>query len=111
MTTPQEEAAKGAADFVDKLNTVILFPTISLLSGIAILVFLYGSFIYIVNASNEQAREEGKKHIVYGLIGLVVMISAFAILSIAVSTFGLNKNLDCADNPKQTGCATTFKVK
>lgn len=96
--------------FVEKLNEFILFPIISLLSGIAFLVFLYGSFVYIMNAGNDQAREEGKKHIMYGLIGLLVMISAFAILNIAVSTFGLEAQLDCANNPNTPGCDATLKI-
>ena len=57
--------------------------------GIAFLVFLYGSAVYVMNAGNEQARGEGKKHIMYGLIGLVVMVSAYTILTIAGNTFGL----------------------
>ena len=41
-------AAAGAVEagnFVAKLNEVILFPLIGLLSGIAFLVFIYGSVI------------------------------------------------------------------
>ena len=42
-----------------------------------------------MNDSNGQAREEGKKHIMYGIIGLVVMVSAYTLLTIAANTFGL----------------------
>ena len=104
--TPQGEAM----DFVIKLNDIILFPLISLLMGVALLVFLYGSAKYVMNASNEQAREEGKRHIMYGLIGLVVMISAYAILNIAVTTFGLGDHLDCAGNFID-GCENVLKVQ
>lgn len=108
--TPQQEAAVEAGKFVEKVNQVILFPLIALLSGIAFLYFLWGCAQYIMNADNDSAREEGKKHITYGLVGLVVMFSAFAILSLAVNTFGLGKTLDCADNPTKSGCDTVFKL-
>ncbi len=87
-------AAKAAAigeakSFLATLNDVFLFPLIYLLSGIAFLVFVYGAAVYIINASSEQAREQGKSSITYGIIGLVIMSSAYAILSIAAGTFSL----------------------
>lgn len=89
--------AAEAAAFVDKLNEHILFPLIALLSGIAFLVFIYGSIIYVFNGTSDSAREEGKKHMTYGIIGLVVMVSAWGLLSIAANTFGLGDELECAD--------------
>jgi Type IV secretion system pilin len=104
------EAAAQAADFVARFNEAILFPLITLLSGVAFLVFLYGCALYIFNASNDGARAEGKKHIMYGLIGLTVMISAYAILTMAVNSFGLGRQLDCASAPGTAGCAGAFTL-
>ena len=98
------EGAVEAGKFVEKLNEIILFPLIALLSGIAFLVFVYGGVVYIFNGTSDTAREEGKQHMMYGIIGLVVMISAWGLLSIAVNTFGLGKQLNCADDPEATGC-------
>ena len=108
--TPQQQGTKAATEFVDKLNDIILFPLITLMSGVAFLVFIYGCAVYIMNASNDTAREEGKKHIMYGIIGLLVMLSAYALLSIAANTFGLDKQLECADNPIASGCTDAFKL-
>lgn len=105
------DANKEAGLFVDKLNDIILFPLIALLSGIAFLVFIYGCVVYIFNAENETARTEGKKHILYGIIGLVIMISAYGLLTIATGTFGLNKQLDCANDPLGAGCDTAFDIE
>ncbi len=104
------EANVEAALFVDKLNSIILFPLIALLSGIAFLIFIYGCAVYIFNADNEQARSEGKKHILYGIIGLVIMISAYGLLIIATNTFGLGQQLDCANNPSGSGCDSAFEI-
>src|SRR3990167_4131822 len=99
--TPQQQAAQAgqgaaeAAEFVGRFNDAILFPLIALLSGIAFLFFIYGSAVYIFNADNDAARAEGKKHIMYGLIGLTVMVSAYAILTLAANPFGLGQQLDC----------------
>ncbi len=105
------DANKEAGLFVDKLNDIILFPLIALLSGIAFLVFIYGCAVYIFNAENETARTEGKKHILYGIIGLVIMISAYGLLIIATNTFGLGKQLDCANDPTIAGCDSAFTIE
>ena len=94
--SPQANAAAKAAQFVAKLNEVILFPLIALLSGVAFLFFVIGCVQYIMGADNPTAREKGVKNITYGIIGLVVMMSAWGILSIAAATFGLTDQLACA---------------
>jgi hypothetical protein len=108
--SPQEKAMAEAASFVAKLNDAILFPLIYLLGGVALLVFAYGGAVYIMNADSEQARDQGKRSIMYGLIGLVVMASAYVILGLAAGTFGLNDEVDCAISPTSTGCDTKFKI-
>ena len=106
----QQKAATEASSFVAKFNEIILYPLIALLSAVAFLVFLWGCAQYFINATNDQARQQGVKHITYGIIGLVVMLSAFAILSIATSTFGLDKQLECANDPSASGCDSAFTV-
>lgn len=106
MASPSDQAAAEAVSFVTKLNNVIFFPFLTLLSAVAFLIFLYGCAEYILKASNDAARQQGVKHITWGIIGLVIMVSAWAILSIASGTFGLADDLDCA---KTGGCSENFK--
>lgn len=73
--------------FVDKLKVAILFPLILLLLGVALLMFLWGVFTYITHAEGDEARKTGQKHMMFGIIGLVIMVSAYAILAIALGTF------------------------
>lgn len=81
--------------FVEKLNDIILFPLIALLTGVAMLYFLWGAFQYIANADNDQARSTGRQHMLWGVIGLLIMLSAYTILLIAAGTIGLDDELDC----------------
>ncbi len=97
------KAASAAQCLVDKLNGAILFPLIALMSAFAFLVFLYGCFEYVRNADSDSAREMGQRHILYGIIGLLVMLSAFALLSIAAGTFGLGiDRVNCNDASSPT---------
>lgn len=83
-------AATVAQGFVAKVNNIILFPLITLLMTVALVVFLWGCFEYVMGAANEAKREQGKNHILWGIIGMLVMLSAQAILSIAAGTFGID---------------------
>ena len=97
-----------AAAFVEKVNDIILFPLITLLIGIAMLYFIYGSVVYIMNAENSKAREEGRSHIMYSIVGMFVMLTAYGILTIAVNTFGLGDVLDCSTDPTGANCSTAI---
>ncbi len=93
-----------AQAFVDQFNQIILFPFLALLFAIALLVFLWGCFEYIKNAEDSKAHEQGRAHILWGIIGMLVMLVAFAILNIAAGTFGLEDELECANDPSAPGC-------
>ena len=87
---PHEEAASS---IVNRIEQAILFPLITLMASVALLIFLYGIYEYVLHADDEHARSEGRTHMLYGVIGLVVMVSAYAILKIATGTFGIDASI------------------
>ena len=84
---PHTEAAK---DIVRRVENAVLFPLMTLMIAVALLVFLWGVYEYVLHADDESARATGRTHMLYGIIGLVVMVSALAILTIATGTFGVS---------------------
>lgn len=82
--------------FVANLGKLIINPLIVLLFALAAVYFIYGVFQFISNAENEEKRTEGKNHMLWGIIGLVVMIGVWAILNIVLNTFSLEDEI----NPK-----------
>ncbi len=97
-----QEHIAVAQGFLDKINQAILYPLITLMMAVALLVFLYGLFEYVRNAESEQGRATGRQHILWGLVGLLVMISAMSILSIAAGTFGLKGELKNSTSNQST---------
>lgn len=97
-------AACVAQGFLQLLNQTILYPLITLLLAVAFLWFLYGGALYIFNAAESGERDKGRKHMLYGVIGLLVMTSAFAILAIAANTFGVSPTgPECETAPGEGG--------
>jgi cell division protein FtsL len=96
------DAQVVAQGFLLKIEQAILFPLITLMMAVALLVFLYGAFEYVRNANDPGERETGARHLLYGTIGMLVMLCALAILSIAAGTFDLNDELRSAQEDGKT---------
>lgn len=75
--------------FLGRVVAQIVNPLILLMTAVAFAVFLWGIFEFVYNAGDEGARETGRKAIMWGLVGLVIMFGAYGIINIALSTFNL----------------------
>ncbi len=79
----------AATAMLVKLQNAILFPLMTLMMAVAFFIFLWGAYEYVLGAADQASRTTGRSHMLYGIIGLLVMISAMAILSLAANTFGV----------------------
>lgn len=73
---------------LNTLATEILNPVVGLLFAGAVAYFIYGVIVYIANADDNEAREKGKKHILYSVIGLVIMAGVWGIIDLIANTIG-----------------------
>lgn len=87
------------AEFLNKVNAVIINPLIILLFAIAFLILFWGIFQFI--ASDSKNREDGKKKILYGIIGMFIMFSVYGLMRIVLGTFGINTPTYLQDPPKR----------
>lgn len=82
-----EKAHAVTIDLLDAVKVQIVNPLIWLLLGLALVVFLYGVYEFIMGAENEEKRRVGAQHIVWGVIGLAIMLSVFGIIRLIYFTF------------------------
>jgi hypothetical protein len=75
--------------FLGRVSAYILNPLIILVFFIAVIVFFWGIFQFVSNASEGSERELGKKKIMYGLIGMFIMFSAYGLINLVLGTFGI----------------------
>lgn len=80
--------------FLGKVVVEIVNPIILLLSAAAFVLFIWGVFEFILHAGDETKRAEGKKAIMWGLVGLIIIFGAFGIINIALGTFSLGRVQD-----------------
>ncbi len=76
-------------DLLDKIKTEIVNPAIYLLLALAAVYFVWGVFTFVSNYENPEAQEAGKKHMIWGIIGVAIMLSAFGIMRMIAGTIGV----------------------
>ena len=86
--TPMFAMAAGLTDLITTVQNIIN-SLIPLFMIIATVVFLWGIIQYITAAGDEDKVKEGRSYIIYGLIGLFVMVSVWGLVKIIADTFGV----------------------
>lgn len=79
----------GARLLIAKINTVIVNPIIEFLFALALLLFFWGAAMFILKSSDQEGREKGKRHMLWGLVGMFIMVAVFGILRLIVDSFGI----------------------
>lgn len=83
-------AASGSLnEFIGKVDTTIINPLIELLFALAVVYFLYGVFQFIANQDNEEKKTTGKQHMIWGIIGITIMMGVFMIMNMLLNTLGI----------------------
>lgn len=78
-------------DILEMLSYVLMS------AGIA--VFFWGIVKYMMHADDERAKEEGKNIMIWGMVGLFVMIAFWGIVGYLQESLGL----DAAGSPSSMG--------
>lgn len=78
-----------ADQVLNRLIEQIVQPVVNLLFVVALLVFFWGIFQMIKGADNEDARADGKRVMLWGTIGLIIMFGAYGIIAVIKGTFGI----------------------
>ena len=75
--------------FLAKIQAQILTPLVTLLALAAFVLFVWGVVQFIAGADDEEKRKTGQQHMIWGIIGLVIMFGANAIIMLIKQTVGV----------------------
>jgi len=74
------------AAVIDPIITNIVSPLIMLMFAVAIIVFVWGVVQMMINGDDAEARQKGRWHMLSGVIGIFIMVSAWGIISLISNT-------------------------
>lgn len=99
-TTPVKTCAVNVRDIGDVICKFgeILDSIIPILVLLGVVYFVWGVITYMIGADEEQ-KEKGKNKIIYGIIGFVVIVSLWGIVTLVIDGFGLDQQESLLINP------------
>src|SRR3989338_5008770 len=91
LETPPTTSATNFRSLIAIFQNII-DAVIPFLVGLAVMLVLYGIVGFISHAADEEKRTEAKNFIIWGIIGIFVMVSIWGLVNILVGTFGFGSS-------------------
>lgn len=84
--TPQEGILDG---IIGRIQAQILEPLLTLIALAAFVIFIWGVVEFIRGADNDEKRKAGQQHMIWGIVGLVIIFGANGIIRLIQATLGV----------------------
>lgn len=86
LSLPLFLSAQNLEASVTEVNPVIIVATITkyllgVLGASAIIMFLYGGFMMVFSAGNEEKLKKSRSILVWAIIGITIVLSSYSILN------------------------------
>ncbi len=84
-------AEANVVTLMKSIDRVIINPIIFFMFALAMVYFLYGLVQYLVYPDSEEIRKKSKSLMLWGIIGLFIMVAVFGIMNVILNTLGEKK--------------------
>jgi len=84
---------KSVGGVLKDFNTNIIENVVLVLSGLALVFFLYGLVLFLIHRNSQTSSEkleQDKKNIMWGLVALFVLVTLWGIIALAQSILGVD---------------------
>ena len=104
------------ASVVDPIIKNVVDPLIMLAFAVAVFMFVWGVFQMFSNGDDPTARSTGRSHMIWGIVGIAIMLSAWGIMYFISNTLGefrtgtANQNTPAASTNNSFNTAPTQPV-
>lgn len=89
----------AAQQSINKIVEIIVNPAIYLVFSVGLLVFVYGVVEFLHELSKGGDTKQGKSHMLWGILGMFIMVSVFGIIHLLNGTFGFGLGRGGTYNP------------
>ena len=81
---------QNIGDMICRLGS-LLNKVVPVIIVLGVVYFVWGVVSYVI-ASDEEAKKSGKNRMIYGIIGLVVIVGMWGLVAIVANTFQVDNN-------------------
>lgn len=91
ILVPRADAAsERLLALVGRVNEQVINPLIVLLFTAGLILFIVGLYKFFSTSDNADDLETGKRHMLWGIVGMAIMISVFGIMKFITGSLGIN---------------------
>lgn len=74
-----------------RINRFVINPLITLLFIVAFVLFVWGLFNFFQSkgGGSDEGIQKGKRHMTWGIVGMVVMVSVFGLMQLLINSLGV----------------------
>src|SRR6185437_15372930 len=80
----------AASNLIGKLVTYVIDPAILVVFAAGFFFFVFGLVQFLWRLDEGGDNTTGKQHMVWGIVGMLIMVSVFGIITIIDDTFELD---------------------
>ena len=93
--------AQAPTTFVGVVNLIrsLINSAVPPLIAIAVFLFMFGLLRYVTAGDDEQKVKQGRSFIIYGIIGIFIMLSVWGLVNVLLNSVRLNNST--LPNPQQ----------
>jgi hypothetical protein len=84
---PVSDATGGVGNFRQLALTIVNF-FLGFLGILAVLMVIYGGFLYVTSAGKQEQVDEAKKILMYAAVGIIVIFISFALVNTLLGGLG-----------------------
>lgn len=77
----------SVGDVVGRFTTYVIDPALLILAAAGFFYFVWGLVVFMFALSQGGDTKEGKDHMIWGIIGMVIMFSVAGIIALINNTF------------------------
>lgn len=79
----------AAQNLIGRFVDYIIDPAILIIFAAGFFLFLWGLVVFLWNIDEGGENATGKSHMIWGIVGMLIMVSVYGIISIIDHTFQL----------------------
>lgn len=88
LVFPLIASAQTVGALLQKVG-LILNSLVPLAIGLAVVLFLFGVIKYVTSGDSEESRKSGRQMMLWGIIGLFVMVSVWGLVQVLTASSGV----------------------
>ncbi|MEK7645009.1 MAG: hypothetical protein AAB391_01645 [Patescibacteria group bacterium] len=90
VSTDFENTTQGLGGIAQLFRSFLDYA-VPFLIACAVVYFLYGVLQYVIMGDDEEKKEKAKSTILYGIVGIFVMVSVYGLVTLLKKTFNLEE--------------------